>query len=108
MKGKANHYGEGGEQSFVYSRSHHIDTESLIESGIIDQETADKISEYMSKKHEQISSVYDGMTNMSEEERHKAFAERKISRKDNLEELVNEGIITKEQSDSIKKYIENK
>ncbi len=106
--GKANHYGTGGEQTFVYSAGHHADTEALVESDIIDQATADKISEYMSKKHEEISAVYADMENMSAEERHEAFAERKRERKGGLEELVDEGIITKEQSDSIKNYTESK
>ena len=107
-KGKANHYGTGGEQTFVYSKSHHADTESLVESGIIDQETADRISDYMSEKHEEISSMYEDMADMSAEERHAAFAERKAARKDSLGELVEKGIITQEQSDSIKNYNENK
>ncbi len=107
-KGKAEHYGTGGEQTFVYSKSHHADTEALIESGIIDQETADKISEYMSKKHEEISSMYNDMKNLSPEERHTAFDERKNSHKDGLEGLVDEGIITEEQYDNIKNYAENK
>ena len=107
-KGKANHYGTGGEQTFVYSDSHHADTEALLDAGIIDQATADKISEYMSKKHEEISAIYDNMEDISPDERHNIFAQRKTSRKDGLEELVDEGIITKEQSDSIKNYTENK
>ncbi len=101
-KGKAAHYGTGGEQTFVYSEKSHNDTESLVESGIIDQETADKISEYMSKKHEEISRIYDGMSDMSPTERHTAFAERKSSRGNGLEELVDAGIITQEQADMIK------
>ncbi len=107
-KGKAEHYGTGGEQTFVYSESHHADTEDLIEAGIIDQETAEKISEYMSKKHEEISAMYDDISTMSPQERHTAFAERKNERRNGLEGLVDEGIITKEQSDSIKNYTENK
>ncbi len=106
-KGKANHYGTGGEQTFVYSDSHHADTETLIESGIIDQATADKISEYMSEKHREISAIYDNMANMSAEERHKAFAEKSTSRKDGLEGLVEAGIITEEQSELIKNHTEN-
>ncbi len=106
-KGKAEHYGTGGEQTFVYSKSHHADTEALIEAGIIDQETADKISEYMSKKHEEISAMYNDMEGMSPEERHNAFNERKSSRKDGLEGLVDDGIITEEQYDTIKNYAEN-
>ncbi len=107
-KGKENHYGTGGEQTFVYSHSHHADTEALIEAGIIDQETANNISEYMSKKHEDIKAMYSDMANMSPEERHTAFEERKTSRGNGLDELVDKGIITKEQYDSIKEYTENK
>ncbi len=130
-KGKLNHYGTGGEQTFVYSqqtdtedeaantdgysykqgKAHrggteysHFDSETLVEAGIIDQATADAISEYASKKHEEISAVYENMDNLTPAERHTAFAERKASRADGVDELVEAGIITAEQADAIKNY----
>lgn len=134
MKGKANHYGAGGEQTFVYSqktdadsdtaddtasadysyrkgKAHrggtdkaHYDSEDLVEAGIIDQATADAISEYAAKKHEDISAMYENTADMTPEERHAAFEERKAERKDGVDELVEAGVITAEQAEAIKNY----
>ena len=130
MKGKANHYGTGGEQTFVYSQtadaeddtasadysyrqgkahrggadSRRIDSEALVEAGIIDQATADAIAEYASKKHEDISALHENAANMTPEERGAAFEERKAQRKDGADELVEAGIITEEQAEAIKNY----
>lgn len=131
MKGKANHYGTGGEQTFVYTqkadaddetentadysyrqgKTHrggtdkaHYDSENLVEAGIIDQATADAISEYAAKKHEDISAMYENTADMTPEERHAAFEERKASRKDGVDELVDAGVITAEQAEAIKNY----
>ena len=130
MKGKANHYGTGGEQTFVYSqkadtedntasadysykkgKAHrggteygHYDSDALVEAGIIDQATADAISEYAAKKHEDISATYENMSDMTPDERHAAFEERKASRKDGLDALVEAGIITADQAEAIKNY----
>lgn len=131
MKGKANHYGTGGEQTFVYSqkadtedaseeavdysyrqgKAHmggtdkaHYDSEDLVEAGIIDQATADAISEYAAKKHEDISAMYENTADMTPEERHAAFEERKAERKDGVEALTEAGIITAEQAEAIKNY----
>ena len=130
-KGKANHYGTGGEQTFTYSqqtdaenesadtaefsyrqgKAHrggedksHIDSEALVEAGIIDQATADAISEYAAKKHEEISAVYENTDGMTPEERHAAFEERKAARADGLDELVGAGVITAEQAEAIRNY----
>ena len=130
LKGKANHYGTGGEQTFVYSqktdteddtasadysyrqgKAHrggmdkaHYDSENLVEAGIIDQATADAISEYAAKKHEDISAMYENTADMTPDERHAAFEERKASRKDGVDELVEAGVITAEQAEAIKNY----
>ena len=130
MKGKANHYGTGGEQTFVYSpkadaeddtasadysyrqgKAHrggmdkaHYDSEDLVEAGIIDQATADAISEYAAKKHEEISAMYDDTADMAPDERHTAFEERKETRKNGVDELVEAGVITAEQAEAIKAY----
>ncbi len=131
MKGKANHYGAGGEQTFVYSqkadtddetentadysyrqgKAHrggmdkaHYDSEDLVEAGIIDQATADAISEYAAKKHEDISAMYENTADMTPDERHAAFEERKASRTDGVDELVEAGVITAEQAEAIKEF----
>ena len=130
LKGKANHYGTGGEQTFVYSqktdaeedtasadysyrqgKAHrggteygHYDSEALVEAGIIDQATADAISEYAAKKHEDISATYENTADMTPDERHAAFEERKASRKDGVDELVEAGVVTAEQAEAIKNY----
>lgn len=135
MKGKANHYGTGGEQTFVYSQKNdeesettatadygyrqgkvrrdgtaktHYDSETLVEAGIIDQATADAISDYAAKKHEEISAMHESIANMSSEERHAAFEERKSARGDDIDELTEAGVITAEQADAIKNYTPEK
>ncbi len=131
MKGKANHYGTGGEQTFVYTqkadaddetenaadygyrqgKAHrggmdkaHYDSEDLVEAGVIDQATADAIAEYAAKKHEDISAMYENTADMTPEERHAAFEERKALRKDGVDELVEAGVITAEQAEAIRNY----
>ena len=131
LKGKANHYGTGGEQTFVYSqktdtddetentadysyrqgKAHrggmdkaHYDSEDLVEAGIIDQATANAISEYAAKKHEDISAMYENTADMTPDERRAAFEERKAERKDGVDELVEAGVITAEQAEAIKNY----
>ena len=133
MKGKAHHYGAGGEQTFVYSpkddtdgetentgdygykrgkahrggeRNNHFDTEALVEAGIIDQSTADAISEYAAKKHEEISAMHENMHDMAPQERREAFEEREAERKDGIDKLVEAGIITSEQADAIRNFKE--
>lgn len=112
LKGKANHYGTGGEQTFVYSHENHssregrINTEDLVSAGIIDEAAAEEISAYMAEKHEKISSVYKDLDSMTDEERHAAFAKRKTEHKNGSEELVEAGIISEEQLAEIKAYIE--
>ena len=85
-----------------------LNTDALVEAGIIDQETADKIASFATTKHTNISSIYDGMGSMNPTARHEAFAARKSadnSLGDTVAELVAAEIITQEQADAINAWL---
>ena len=85
-----------------------LDTDALVEAGVIDQETADKIAAYATAKHTNISAVYDGMDSMSPTARHEAFAARKSADSnmgDTVADLVAAEIITQEQADAINAWL---
>ena len=85
-----------------------LNTDALVEAGIIDQETADKIAAFATAKHTNISSIYEGMDSMSPTARHEAFAARKSadnSQGDTVAELLAAEIITQEQADAINAYL---
>ncbi|MCR4430956.1 MAG: hypothetical protein NUV45_08070 [Tepidanaerobacteraceae bacterium] len=83
---------------------------SLVEQGIITQETADKMTAYMEEKAAERKAEMDKMKDMTEEERKAYLEEKKASRtegkKDFLTEMVQAGILTQEQADAIKAYLE--
>lgn len=92
----------------AYSDSQHLDANVLLEAGIIDQTTADKIAAYANDKHELIHEGYDGgLSDMTPEERHTFYGSRKEdnAKGDSVEELLNAGVITQEQADSIIAYM---
>lgn len=85
-------------------------TKDLVEQGIITQETADKLTSFMDEKDAERKTEMEKLQNMTEEER-KAYLENKKSsetdtKSDFWSEAVDEGILTQEQVDSIKAYIE--
>lgn len=85
-----------------------LDTDALVEAGVIDQETADKIAAYATAKHTNISAVYDGMDSMSPTARHEASAARKSADSntgDTVADLVAAEIITQEQADAINAWL---
>ena len=85
-----------------------LNTDALVEAGIIDQETADKIAAFATAKHTDISGIYDGMDNMTPAQRNEAFAARKgadAGPGDTVAELVAAEIITQEQADAINAFL---
>ena len=85
-----------------------LNTDALVEAGIIDQETADKIAAFATAKHTNISATYEGMDSMSPTARHEAFAARKSADNglgDTVAELVEAEIITQEQADAINAWL---
>ena len=85
-----------------------LNTDALVESGIIDQETADKITSFAATKHTDISAIYDGLDSMTPAQRNEAFAARKkadATQGDTVTELVSAGIITQEQADAISAFL---
>ena len=85
-----------------------LNAEMLVEAGIIDQGTADKIAAYATSKHTDISAIYDGMDSMTPAQRSEAFADRKrtdSNKGDTVDDLLAAEIITQEQADAISVYL---
>ena len=85
-----------------------LNTDVMVEAGVIDQSTADAIKAYAASKHERISGIYEGMDTMTPQERSEAFASRKIADAgmgDTVQQLTDAGVITQEQADAINAYL---
>lgn len=85
-----------------------LDTAALVEAGIIDQDTADKIVAWASTKHTNISAIYEGLDSMTPAQRSEAFAARKNADEslgDTVAELVAAEITTQEQADAINAFL---
>ncbi|WP_156875991.1 hypothetical protein [Clostridium kluyveri] len=97
--------GIGGDGS--YSAAQHLDAEALMEAGVIDQSTADQIVAYASQKHDDIHALYANKSSMTADERQAMYESMKKDGfdGDSVSELINAGIITQEQADSINTYI---
>lgn len=94
----------GGDGS--YGAAQHLDAEALVEAGIIDQTTADKIAAYGFAKHDDIHARYEGKAEMTPDQRQAMYesAEADGFDGDSVSELLNAGIITQEQADAINSY----
>ncbi len=80
-----------------------MDLTKLVESKVIDQATADKMTEYMQKKHEEMKADMEKVKAMTEEERKEYFESKKVKVKlDILSDMVDNGVITQTQADAIK------
>ncbi|MGN1019674.1 MAG: hypothetical protein ACI4O7_04810 [Aristaeellaceae bacterium] len=80
------------------------DAEAMLEAGVIDQDTLDRIVAYAAEKHADISSIYADVSGMTPQERNAAFAARKSrdgDTGDTVAELLEAGIITQAQADAI-------
>ncbi|MGN0747637.1 MAG: hypothetical protein ACI4ML_13235 [Aristaeellaceae bacterium] len=84
------------------------DAEMLLEDGVIDQATLDRIVAYAADKHTNISSIYADVNGMSPAERNEAFAARKSSDSDtgdSVAELLEAGVITQVQADAMNAWL---
>lgn len=95
--------GEGG----AYSTSEHLDAQSLVEAGVIDQATADKITAYAAQKHTGLQGKFVSKAAMTPQERHTFYADfaADASEGDSVEELLAAGVITQAQADAINTYL---
>lgn len=76
--------------------------EGLVEKGTISKEQKDKILAYMEQKRQERQAEHDKIKNMTKEEREKYFKSKEFKKQDILSEMVEKGIITKSQSESLK------
>lgn len=84
-----------------------MNTEDLIQAGIIDQTTADAIKAYAAARHESISAIYEGIADMTPQGRSEAFANKRgdDDMGDTAGDLLAAGIITQEQADAIVEFM---
>jgi polyhydroxyalkanoate synthesis regulator phasin len=78
-----------------------INSEKLVEEGILSQEQADKVADYVKEQAEERSAEFEKIKNMTKEERDAYRAQNPILRSNLVDELIAKGIISQEQGDKI-------
>jgi len=99
-------HGRGGDAG-LFSKDIKASLDALVENDIISQATADKISTAFEGEQSERQAEMEKVKNMTDDERKAYFEEKKNSGEKPagmLEQLVDDGIITQEQSDKIKEY----
>ena len=76
---------------------------SLVENKTITQDQVNKLIEKLQKKDEEAKALHEKLKAMTPEERKTYMEQNKKDRKDILQELVDEGTITKDQADAMRK-----
>lgn len=91
----------------LYSDAAHLDADALVEAGLVDQDTADRIESYASEWHAQISGRYStDLAAMSPADRHTWYAGFAGEREtDSLDRLTLAGIISAEQAEAIRGWM---
>lgn len=79
---------------------------TLVEKGTINQETADKIKDFIAKKQEERKAEFEKMKDMTKEERQALISKLPKEKTDLCNEMVTAGIITSEQADAIKQEMQ--
>lgn len=79
--------------------------EKLVEAGVIDQETAEEISQYVSDQQAQRHTAYAEKSSMTNEERHSFYTGMHTDHAGPVEELLEAGMISQEQADAIEEYL---
>ncbi|AOT69742.1 hypothetical protein [Geosporobacter ferrireducens] len=74
----------------------------LVEEGKLTEEKAEALKAYFEKKAEAKKAQFEELKNMTKEERQKYFEENKIERKNIFDQLVEDGILTKEEAENLK------
>jgi urease accessory protein UreF len=82
----------------------HLD--NAVKSGTITQEEENKIIAYMEKKHDQRKAEKEKIKDMTEEQRKAYFENKRTEKRGNFfDELVSQGILTKDKADALKNQI---
>lgn len=79
---------------------------TLVEKGTINQETADKIKDFIAKKQEERKADFEKMKDMTKEERQALISKLPKEKTDLCNKMVTAGIITPEQADAIKQEVQ--
>jgi uncharacterized protein YutE (UPF0331/DUF86 family) len=79
--------------------------QSLVEKGVLTPTDIDNIRSYMLKVREERKESIDKLKSMTPEQKEEYFREYKKSRKDILNKMVDDKVITKKQAEEIRKVI---
>lgn len=83
---------------------------NLVEEGIITQDIADEMTSFIEEKDVERKAEMEKVQSMTEEERKAYFESQKDSKSEGkggfMAEMVEEGILTQDQADAIKEYLE--
>jgi len=79
--------------------------QSLVERGILTSKDIDNIRSYMLKMREERKENIDKLKSMTPEQKEEYFKEYKRSRKDILDKMIDDKVITKKQAEEIRKAI---
>ncbi len=93
----------------AYADQQHLNVEALVEAKVIDQNTANAIKVYASKKHDTISgnfanANFENMTPSQTHDFYEKMNEQNLSG-DTVDDLLANGLITKTQATAINKFI---
>ena len=79
--------------------------QSLVERGVLTSKDIDNIRSYMLKMREERQENIDKLKSMTPEQKEEYFKEYKRSRKDILDKMIDDKVITKKQAEEIRKAI---
>ncbi|HCJ56928.1 hypothetical protein [Lutispora sp.] len=81
------------------------DLDGLVEKGIIKSRDVEKIKDYLKIEREGRRKMFEQLKGMTEEQKKEFFQNYKKSRKDVVQKMVDDKIITKEQAEEIRKIM---
>lgn len=90
----------------VYRNGMRERLDNAVKSGTITQEEENKIITYMQKKHDQRKAEKEKIKDMTEEQRKAYFENKRTEKRGNFfDDLVSQGILTKDKADALKKSL---
>ena len=76
---------------------------SLVDKGVITDDQLQKVNEYMKSAQQERQQLLEKVKGMTAEERKAYFESNKDSRKDTLQKMVDDGVITQDQAKELRK-----
>lgn len=79
--------------------------DTLVERKVITKDKAEEIRSYLVKHKEERKEIHDKIKSMTEEERKEFFKSNKKEGKGIIEKMIEDGVITKEQANELRKAL---